>query len=302
MRWPCAAEVTVEGFERLSRRLNDLSRERHASPFDQIVWPEQLDDSHYWHSPSLLSVHGTAVGESLTEETRRRLSKWECIQFFSINVHGERDVVEQLVRRFPFGEAPGIREYAHRFLEEEGQHIWFFSEFCVRYAGRVLANKKTMIAAKSDDLAVESLLDFGRILVFEEVGASINRAVARDVAVHPFIREIHRRHDLDESRHIAFGRELFRHHLLGCGALSSPATLERVRAALLTFCRIMVDSLVSPTAYREAGVADALALRQLVRHSPPARERNRSALRRFFELLESTGIATPEQIDAFDAE
>ena len=72
-------------FNARMQQLITLSRQRHANTFDLIQWPETIEQAQWWLPPELLSVHGTAFGQSLSELQLMQLSKWECINAFSLN-------------------------------------------------------------------------------------------------------------------------------------------------------------------------------------------------------------------------
>jgi hypothetical protein len=89
-------EATAEGQpvqwdERIFERLTHLSVRGDYTPFKLFNWPDRLPDQEWWMSPELLSVYDTPLMDELDATTLKRLSKWESINFYSLNVHGIRE-------------------------------------------------------------------------------------------------------------------------------------------------------------------------------------------------------------------
>ena len=90
-------------------------------------------------SPDLISLHGTRHWDALDEQGRRVLSFFELVNFFSINIHGERMLIEGLAKRLYRKHAETVTPYLHHFLDEENKHMFYFGRFCNQYAGKVYA-------------------------------------------------------------------------------------------------------------------------------------------------------------------
>lgn len=280
-------------------RLTTLSRERHVPAFTRFAWPETLDDSMWWWSPEHLTLAGTDLATTTPEPQLRALARWECVNLFSLNVHGIRELMVEVLRRIHTQELPEADEYLHHFLEEENQHMWFFAAFCRRYAGKIYANKKTRVAAPAEP-AIETFLAFARIFIFEEVGDYFNVAVARDPRVHPLIREINAAHHEDEARHIAFGAELLRHLARRVVAQASPVAAQAVSRSVAQFMKLTVESVYNPGVYRDAGFARGLELRGALLREPARRTIHRAMLARAIKLVQAEGLLRDEELDATD--
>ena len=57
---------------------------------------------------------------------------------------------------------------------------------------------------------LRDIIIFGRILIAEELCDVFNARMANDGRLPPLVREINGVHHRDESRHIAFGRQMMR--------------------------------------------------------------------------------------------
>src|SRR5262245_1845399 len=154
-------EVTVE-------RLCAVSKARYANPYTAIDWPEQLDRNQWFMSPELISIFGTEAYMRLSAAERRQLSFYEAVNFFSLNIHGERPLVEGLARRLYRKGQPTISSYLHHFLDEENKHMTYFGGFCLRYAGKIYADKK-LAFPRPYAPGEEDFLFFTKILLFEKI-------------------------------------------------------------------------------------------------------------------------------------
>ena len=81
------------------RKLSAASRRAYQNPYEAIEWPDHVDRSQWFTSPELVSLFGTPWWDELDEPTRRKLSFWEAVNFFSLNIHGEKILMEGLARR-----------------------------------------------------------------------------------------------------------------------------------------------------------------------------------------------------------
>lgn len=268
-----------------------LSRDRHVNSFSQIEWPDSLPDDAWWLSPELLSVHGTEYADTLSEAQLKRLSKWECINAFSLNVEGERELIHMLAARLYAPDLPDIDAYIHHFIDEENKHLWFFGEFCRRYAGKIYSSKKVSIADETFGNEMSFFLLFARIFIFEEIGGYYNVIAGGDERVSPFVRSIHQIHHADEARHITFGRAILAQTKEIAFAASDEDTRAAAVAHLQRYVQISIESLYQPAMYRDSGIEGGVALRRALLAHPARREHHAAALlKRPLRFLADLGI------------
>jgi len=234
--------------EKLVKRLFEMSVQDRGNPYQTFEWPPSLPEG-MWMSPELLTVHGTDV--ELAPDACARLSRWESIHFYSLNVHGIRELLAEVVSRI---HQPGYSlasPFFHHFIGEENEHMWYFAEFCLRYGGKLYPN----VAMKSPGTfqgEVADLLVFVKIQAFEEIVDYFNTTMANDQGLHPFIREINRLHHRDESRHIAFGRQIVLSLFEQIKQTATEATLAAIDDYLRRYLIISIQSLYNPQVYRDA--------------------------------------------------
>ncbi|MFD0689917.1 diiron oxygenase [Actinomadura fibrosa] len=276
-------------FQDVLGRLVEMSERDYYNPYRLFDWPDSLPDDAYWMTPELMAEHGTDVWDELPEPRRRALSKWQSINFYSLNVHGIRELLHEIVARIHTADFDVPSEYFHHIIGEENEHMWFFAAFCRRYGGKIYPPRSLRLAGPGI-AGADHFLVFARLLVFEELVDVFNQRMAGDDRLHPTIRKVNEVHHQDESRHIAFGRQIVAmlhadlRERLGDGEL---AALEDY---LKGYMRGSVASLCEPGAYRDAGIPEPYAVRRRVLASPAHAGYARRVLRRTESFMVNAGI------------
>ncbi|WP_399094232.1 diiron oxygenase [Streptomyces sp. BBFR2] len=284
-----------ERFRSILDRLVTLSERDYYDPFKLFRWPDRIDEDGYWMSPELLTVHGTEAGSRLTTEQLKALSKWESVNFYSLNVHGIRELLSELVARIhtpPFAVAS---EYFHHIIGEENDHMWFFATFCLRYAGKVYPDRSMAFAAPSVPEA-DTFLLFARLLIFEELVDVFNRRMGDDERLDPTVRKINKVHHQDESRHIAFGRQIVALLHKDLRQRLGAAQLRELETYLKRYMRNSVEGLCNPAAFRDAGIPEPYAVRRAVLADPGFDDFTQRVLKRSTSHMTGEGIFSDERI------
>jgi hypothetical protein len=278
----------------LLERITEMSVETYYNPYKMFQWPDSLPDEQWWMTPELMTVAGTRFAAELPESQLMALSKWESIHFYSLNVHGIRELLLEVVKRVQMPGYEGESEFFHHFIGEENEHMWFFATFCLKYGRKIYANKK--LAFSIDDVApdIESFLVFSRILIFEEIVDFFNLRMGRDEALHPIIRQVNSIHHQDESRHIAFGREIVKKLFQHAAATQPAAQVRQAQDYIKRYLVASIQSLYSPAVYRDAGIADPYELRNALLADPGRRAADERTLKRTLDFFQGHGIVTGE--------
>ncbi|MEW2400452.1 diiron oxygenase [Streptomyces sp. NPDC046862] len=287
----------TDRFREVLDRLSEKAIEDYYNPYQHFDWPDALDENRMWMSPELLTPYGTRHFDELGEQTLIRLSKWESVNFYSLNVHGIRELLIEVVGRIhmPGFEVPS--DFFHHFIGEENEHMWFFAEFCRRYGNKIYGST-AMRADSAWEPEVENFLVFARILFFEELVDHYNTRMAQDTSLCDTIRQVNRLHHQDESRHIAFGRELVALLFTRMREAVGEERLREVEAYLKRYVVFSVNSLYNPHVYRDAGIADPLALRNALIADEARRAHERRAIRKPLAFFLKTGIFTDDTLPA----
>ncbi|MFJ4972915.1 diiron oxygenase [Streptomyces sp. NPDC088755] len=277
-------------FRGILDRLATKSIDDYYNPYRLFEWPDRLPEDMWWMSPELTTTYGTEWADRLTPEQLRTLSKHESINFYSLNVHGIRELLIEVVNRIHTTGFETPSEFFHHFIGEENEHMWFFAEFCLRYGKKIYRQPAggAETAAPSDK--VQSLLVFARILIFEELVDHFNSAMAEDGRLHETIRGINRIHHQDESRHIAFGRELVGLLHQDLKQTATDQELDEVSTYLRRYMRHSFESLYHPQVYRDAGIERPHELRRALLASSARAEAELRTFRKTTKYLEKTGL------------
>jgi len=280
----------TSSIEQMLDRIIGQSVDTYYNPYKTFQWPDELPEAQWWMSPGLMTVAGTPYAEELSEAQLMALSKWESIHFYSLNVHGIRELVLEVVKRI---HTPGFEkesEFFHHFVGEENEHMWFFATFCLKYGKKIYPDKKIKLPLQEMDADVESFLVFSRILIFEEIVDYFNVRVGRDETLHPIIRQVNAIHHQDESRHIAFGREIVKQLFDRVRKSQSPERLRELDQYLQRYVQASVQSLYSPSVYLDAGVPEPYKVRSELVEDPARRQENRKIVKRTVDYFVNNGI------------
>jgi hypothetical protein len=273
-------------------RLEQLAESGYYNPYTAFDWPGAIEPDKPWMSESLTTLAGTPMWDELTRDQQIALTKYEAINFFSLNIHGIRELLSEVVMRIHERTYANVSEFLHHFIGEENEHMWFFAQFCLRYGGKLYPAQPSL---KADSVAhlspvAREMIVFARILIFEEIVDHYNAHMAADQALPRIAREINRVHHQDESRHVAFGRMIFS-NLLGQVATRDPAEMPAVAEYLENYLQYSISTLYNPVAYRDAGIPDALALRRRALEHPARAKAHDQVLKRTRSFLSKAGVS-----------
>lgn len=276
---------TENPITQMLNRIIGMSIDTYYNPYKMFEWPDELPEEQWWMSRELMTVHGSAIEKQLTEKQLMAISRWESIHFYSLNVHGIRELLLEVIKRI---HTPGFEiesEFFHHFVGEENEHMWFFATFCQKYGGKIYKDKKSKWSIESVEPDIESLLVFARILIFEEIVDYFNLRMGRDESLHPIIRQVNSIHHQDESRHIAFGREIVKQLFAGVRAKHSPERLAEIDDYLSRYLAASIQSLYSPAVYQDAGLPEPYKVRAALIEDPARRAYDAKVLKRTVDFL-----------------
>ena len=270
-------------------RLINLSIEDYYNPYDYFKWPESLPQDSYWMSEELISIYGLPVFDQLSRENKILLSKWEVINLFSITFHGEQEIKCDTVH---YVESPKDRltgEYLHYFLREENSHMFFFSKFCKKYAGKIYETRKLKLSS-FDNPDIEKFVVFAQALIAEEIVDTFNVAMMQDNNLPDIIREISKRHHIDESRHLAMGKQLLPQLWDKVITSSTQERIQEIRLYLEKTISHFLNSFYNANVYKDAGIDDPLEVRKSALNSDIVVKKQEQITNRLRKYLVGKGI------------
>jgi hypothetical protein len=276
-------------------RLVDSSRRNFQNPYDAVDWPDAVDPEAEWFfSPELSSLHGTDAWDELDEAGQRRVTFQEAVNFFSLNIHGERELMRGLVARLYRPDLATVAPYLHHFVDEENKHSYYFGTFCERY-GQVYRSRQ--IGVGGGDLETTGEADlrfFAKVLIFEEIVDRFNLVMARDERLHPLARFINHNHHAEEARHLIFGRRMVEALWKAHGPTFSEDQVKGLRAYLVQFYAMTWREYYNPDVYRGLGFDSPWELAETAWDCRAQKDLRQAVSRRSARFLIDCGLLTED--------
>lgn len=282
-----------------SARLSHLSERSYQNPYTTVEWPEAVHPERDWFStPEYLSLYGTAIWPDMDERTRRLLAFQEATNFYSLNIHGEKALMQGLAARLYRRDLMDVADYLHHFLDEENKHSIYFGGFCTRYA-QVYRTRQVALERDRPPREVDDFLFFAKTMIFEEIVDRYNWVQARDTRLHPIARFINHNHHVEEARHLVFGRRLVGTLWETCAASWDDATVADVRDQLAQFFIASWREYYNPDVYANVGLDDPWQVADDAWAAVEQREHRRAVSTKCLDFLLSNHILITEPADAF---
>lgn len=275
--------LIMKNINEIVEKLCDASRNDYNNPYD-LKWPETLPSDTWFFSPELISIYGTEQYERMNEDKRKQLSFYEAINFFSLNIHGEKPLAEGLARRLYSKKHLNVSNYLHHFLDEENKHMIYFAGFCMRYASKIYPDKKMTLSREYAE-GEEDFLFFVKVMIFEELVDVYNVKMARDERLSAIVREINRLHHRDEARHLVFGREIVSEIFRENKKRWSEETLENIRQYLNGYFVSTWREYFNSEVYKDAGLKDPFDIPETAFETPASRTRRKEISSKCIQFL-----------------
>ncbi len=275
-------------------KLSQISAKIHESPADEMVWPEFLVAGQDWlTSSNLVSLHGSDLYEAMDESAQKVISFFEAVNFYSLNINGEKPLVEGLNRRLYARGYEHMLPYLHHFLDEENKHMQYFGRFCMKYAGKVYADRK-VVFPRQYAVGEEDFLFFLKVVIFEEIADSHNVLQGADQNLHAVARKINQLHHQDEARHLIFGRELVVELFDTYAPKWGDDVLQGLRSYLETYLIGTWKEYYNPDIYKDAGLDKPYELAKLAWSIPEQKARRQRLSAKLVKFLLDNNILLKE--------
>ena len=278
----------------LASSLSSISEKKYNNPYSEFVWPDNISEESWLFSPGLISIYGTDLYQSLDIKEKKKLAFWEGINFFSLNIHGEKSLLKGLTDRL-YSRWPGeVSDYLHHFVDEENKHMSVFGHFCHNYAGKVYPSKLVALP-KNHQEGEEDFLFFIRVVIFEHIVDYFNVTIAKDQSVDPFVRKIHKYHHNDEGRHLAFGRKITKQIFDQYKPKWSTETLVDLRQYIENYLQSCWREYYNPSVYKDAlPMADSYSLYEQAWENSYSQALRKKASQACIQFLLENGILDKE--------
>lgn len=253
--------------DKTAARLLGSSAKNSFDPVLDIDWDAPAVAGRWHMQPERISLFGTPMWESLSEEQRIELSKHEVVSIARIGLWFEVLLMGMLAAHaYDQDPASAHTQYALTEIGDETRHSVMFARFADGHGG---AEYKVHPVAHRLGKLFRLLAPTGPsmwagTLVAEELLDRLQRETMNDERLQPLTRMISRIHVIEEARHVRFARE----ELVAEMAASHwgpKRWFHRVFAAAAA--GVIVSGLVSPQVYAAVGL-DPRAARRQARANP----------------------------------
>jgi hypothetical protein len=290
------ADPGTDTFGQTINKIVQQSIDNYYNPYQRFEWVDSLVENQWWMSRNLMTVYGTAFEQQFSQEQLKVLSKWESINFYSLNIHGIRELMTEVTKRIHSPGFEAVSSFFHHFLGEENEHMWFFATFCLKYGSKIYPDMKMVFSKDTYEPDIESFLVFARILIFEEIVDFFNIRMGRDDTLHPLIQQINNVHHQDESRHVMFGREIVKHLYYQIREKYVQERLQELENYLKRYIIMSVESLYNPAVYKDAGIPEPYKLRAALLKDPARKSVHQQFLNRIVHFLTKNNIISEDFI------
>lgn len=260
---------------------------------DAISLPKIIPTDQWFMSPELISIYGTPIWEQLDLQGQKTLSLYEAVNFFSLNIHGEKALVEGISRRLYTKGNEELTPYLHHFLDEENKHMMYFGRFCLQFGGKVYKNRKVSLP-RDYEIGEEDFLFFAKVVLFEEIVDVYNLHMAGDSRLNETARALNKMHHDDEVRHLAFGRQIVLELFNRYSKQWSTSALHLVQNHLRSYISNLWREFYNPSVYRDLGLDNPHEVADIAWDSASASLHRQRSSKKLIRFLLDNAMVTEE--------
>ncbi len=238
----------------VNRLLKSAARQSYDPDVD-LDWDAPEVDGLWAMQPERMSLYGTKLWDTLSEEQQKELSKHEVASIASVGLWFEIVLMQLLLKEVYRSDPTDPR--THFLLTEiadECRHSTMFGR-AIGAHGVPAYGPRSQIRqlAKVFPVIGRGAGAYASILIGEEPVDRWQREQMSDERIQPLIRMVSRIHVLEEARHVTFAREELEK------AVATMGRTERLYQQTVTAqaAYVMMRSLVHPDVYKAVGIDPA---------------------------------------------
>ncbi|WP_067975359.1 AurF N-oxygenase family protein [Nocardiopsis trehalosi] len=280
------AQTRTTDREDIARRLLRSSAKASFDPLVEIDWDAPVNKDLYAIRPERISLYGTELWDTLTEEQRRELSRQEIASVASIGIWFETILMQMLVRH-AYDRDPTTNhvQYAYTEIADECRHSVMFAKLVDKLdAGFYRLDPVTQFLGRVFKTISNGPLTFSGALFVEEILDQLQREIMADESLEPLTRAVSRIHVVEEARHMRYAREEFARDWRERGAIAK--AYSRFVLGLVVY--YSATRLISPRVYARVGL-DPRAARRAARRNPHWIDTKTWAARKVVATLDKAG-------------
>jgi hypothetical protein len=246
--------ATMPDRSAVNRLLKSAARQSYDPDVD-LDWDAPEVDGLWAMQPERMSLYGTKLWDTLSEEQQKELSKHEVASIASVGLWFEIVLMQLLLKEVYRSDPTDPR--THFLLTEiadECRHSTMFGR-AIGAHGVPAYGPRPQIRqlAKVFPVIGRGAGAYASILIGEEPVDRWQREQMSDERIQPLIRMVSRIHVLEEARHVTFAREELEKSVATMGRT------ERLYQQTVTAqaAYVMMRSLVHPDVYKSVGIDPA---------------------------------------------
>jgi len=282
-----ARTVQISDPERTAARLLKASVQHSYDPAVDIDWDAPLVDGLYYAPPERLSLYGTELWDSLSEQQRVELSKHEVASIASVGLWFELILMQFLVREI-YDQDPLTSHVQYGLTEigDETRHSIMFARMIEKFGCPAYGpGKLRHFRGRLFKTWFGGASFWGAILVAEETLDSLQRETMQDERVQPLVRMVNRIHVVEEARHVRYAREEIARQMR-----DMPARVRDYHRSMFGFSALqIVSALVNPKVYAAVGL-DPRHAHAVARNNRAYQETIRWSASRLMPYLRDVGL------------
>jgi hypothetical protein len=275
--------------EKTARRLLTSSARHSYNPDLDIDWSSPEIPGLFHMQPERMTLFGTELWESLSEEQRVELSKHEVISVARVGLWFEVLLMGMLAAHaYNQDPASAHTQFALTEIGDETRHSVMFARWADMYGGNhykphpavhQLGKVFRLVAPTGPSM-------WAGTLVAEELLDRLQREGMNDERMQPLSRMVSKIHVVEEARHVRFAREELERSMAET-QWGPSRYFHRVLTA--ASAAVIVRSLVSPHVYASVGL-DEKAARKAALANPNYTETTRWMGEKILPFLEDVGM------------
>ncbi|MGW0172927.1 AurF N-oxygenase family protein [Rhodococcus sp. NPDC003322] len=273
--------------EVVAARLLAGSIKRSYNPVVDLDWDAPLAEDRYFLPPTVLSLYGTPMWESMSEDQRIELSRQEAANILSVGAWFENILLQALLRDLLHRDPTSLHtRYTLTEMGDECRHMTMFGRAIAAMGAKPFQLRPHQaVVANLLPKTFRGTMLWVAALIGEEIFDATQRRVMDDPQLQPMVSRLMRIHVTEEARHITFAREGVRRRVAGTHPIEKRwvGTMQGVGGPLLQ--RLFTN----PAMYKRAGLDPKEARRQALAN-PHFRANQRRGFASLAAFLEETGL------------
>jgi hypothetical protein len=251
--------------EETAARLLRSSAQHSYDPDVDIDWDAPEEPDKLFLPEELVTLYGTPLWETMTEDQRINLGRYELAWITSQGIVAELGLMTMLVRVAAMHDPTSSHvHYALTEVADECRHSTMFSRALEvhRREGDPELPKLPPWALGVARLA-GAVLPIGPVswagtLMVEDILDKLQRETLNDDRLQPRVRMVNRIHVLEEARHMTYARDELSRSVARSGIVG--LALSRLAVALMAYANPMLS--MHPAVYKAVGLDPQEARRQ----------------------------------------